>query len=195
MPFFSLTPGMAGCLVLGHTCLTKMMQTILWRGPGSAAAGMGADNWMQVKDKLEKIPRYRIMSAAQLNEAEYAGPLAAALLFLASAKVEAPIAATLAIAGQVCYYWPRWIFANESNYHNGVRVPGHIRPLVGWCPESQRRAPFRCPMWDTRPPLRPHVERGVNSPTQCPSDIDGSIEPGARSSHSTSLAPSCATPH
>ena len=57
----TLTPGMAGFLVLSHTALTKMMMTIIWRGPGSAAAKMpGGDNWMAVKAKLEKIPRYQV---------------------------------------------------------------------------------------------------------------------------------------
>lgn len=102
-----LTPGVAGAVIIGHTFVTKMMQTVMWRGPGSKAASMGvsidppsqhthathsfliiflipsylcgsahnlvvlradmqnpdapghsskADNWMQVKDKLEKIP-------------------------------------------------------------------------------------------------------------------------------------------
>ena len=104
---FQLSAGVAGCLVLGHTTLTKMMQTILWRGPGSKAAQLGADNWMQVKDKLEKIPLYQIMSAAHLNEAEYAGPLSAALLFCHATNVQVPIAAALAVFGQVGYYWPR----------------------------------------------------------------------------------------
>ena len=132
MPFFSLTPGMAGCLVLGHTTITKMMQTALWRGPGSAAASMGADNWMQVKEKLASIPRYQIMSAAQLNEAEYAGPLAAALFFLSARGASAPIACTLAIAGQVGYYWPRWIFASDKNFNNGFPfyVPGAIARYI-----------------------------------------------------------------
>ena len=60
-----LNPGMSGCLIVAHTTLTKMMMTILWRGPGSAAAKMGADNWFAVKDKLEKLPGYEIMSATQ----------------------------------------------------------------------------------------------------------------------------------
>ena len=36
-----LTPGVAGAVIIGHTFVTKMMQTIMWRGPGSKAAAMG----------------------------------------------------------------------------------------------------------------------------------------------------------
>ena len=36
-----LTPGVAGAVIIGHTFVTKMMQTIMWRGPGSKAASMG----------------------------------------------------------------------------------------------------------------------------------------------------------
>ena len=54
-----LNPGMSGCLIVAHTTLTKMMMTILWRGPGSAASKMpGGDNWFAVKDKLEKRRDY-----------------------------------------------------------------------------------------------------------------------------------------
>ena len=120
-----------GLLVLGHTTITKMLQTIFWRGPGSAAEKMGAKNWMQVQKKLEDIPRYRIMSAAQLNEAEYAGPLAAALFFLAlkgSNDTLTSVGSVLAVAGQVLYYWPRWLFANEKNFNNGFPfyIPGAV---------------------------------------------------------------------
>ena len=60
------------------------------------------------------------MSATQLNEAEYAGPLIAALFFLASKGVDANAAATLAVFGQVGYYWPRVFLANpKTNFNNG----------------------------------------------------------------------------
>jgi hypothetical protein len=123
-----MTPGLAGTILLGHTTLTKMLMTILFRGPGSKAAKMGADNWVQVKDKLQKDPLYEIMSACQLNEAEYAGPFIAALFFLSLNNVEAPIAASLAVFGQVAYYWPRFLFANHDNFNNGFPfyVPGAL---------------------------------------------------------------------
>ena len=116
-----MTPGLAGCILLGHTALTKVLMTVLWRGPGSKAAKLGADNWMQVKDKLDKEPFYQIMHAVQLNEAEYAGPFIAALLFLSAKNVEAPIACSLAVFGQLFYYWPRIFMANpKTNFNNGM---------------------------------------------------------------------------
>ena len=69
-----------------------------------------------LKDKLEKIPLYQIMSAAQLNEAEYAGPLSAALLFCHATNVQVPIAAALAVFGQVGYYWPRVVRRGADSY-------------------------------------------------------------------------------
>ena len=116
-----MTPGLSGCILLGHTALTKLLMTLLWRGPGSKAAKLGADNWMQVKDKLDKEPFYQIMHAVQLNEAEYAGPFIAALLFLSAKNVEAPIACSLAVFGQLFYYWPRIFMANpKTNFNNGM---------------------------------------------------------------------------
>lgn len=50
---------------------------------------------------------YQIMSATQLNEAEYDGPFAAALLYLAATGATEPsAAATIAVFGQIGYYWP-----------------------------------------------------------------------------------------
>ena len=115
----SMSPGLAGCILLGHTLICKMLQTFVWRGPGSKAASLGADNWVKVKSQLEEIPMYRIMSAAQLNEAEYAGPLIAALFFCSAKNVDVGGAAFLAVFGQVGYYAPRVLFATESNCWNG----------------------------------------------------------------------------
>lgn len=127
-----MTPGLAGTILLGHTALTKSMMTILWRGPGSKAAALGADNWMQAKGQLEKIPLYQIMCAVQLNEAEYAGPFCAALFFLSAKGVEAPVASALAVFGQIAYYWPRVFLANKDNFNNGFPfyVPGAVARYV-----------------------------------------------------------------
>ena len=127
-----MTPGLAGTILLGHTTLTKVMMTALWRGPGSKAAALGAENWMQVKKQLEMQPGYQIMSAVQLNEAEYAGPLCATLFFLSVKGVDAPVACTLAVFGQIGYYWPRIFMANEKNFNNGYPyyVPGAIARYV-----------------------------------------------------------------
>ena len=74
---------------------------------------------MGYKAELEKIPLYNIMCAVQLNEAEYAGPFAAALLFLEAKGAVAPIASGLAVFGQLAYYWPRVFMANASKSQIG----------------------------------------------------------------------------
>lgn len=124
-----MTAGLAGCIVLGHTTLTKVMMTVFWRGPGSKAAQLGADNWMKVEDKLNDIPLYQIMTKTQLNEAEYAGPLCAALFFCSAKGIKVPIAASLAVFGQIAYFWPRVFLANpKTNSNNGFPfyVPGAL---------------------------------------------------------------------
>ena len=125
---FVMTPGLAGCIVLAHTTLLKIMQTALWRGPGSKAASLGAPNWMAVKTELENIPLYNIMGAAQRNEAEYSPVFCAALFFCAVQGIPATVASWLAVLGQVLYYWPRVFLANELNYNNGFPfyVPGAL---------------------------------------------------------------------
>lgn len=114
-----ITPGFAAVIILAHTLLTKSMMTMIWRGPGSKADRAGFPNWMGYKAELEKIPLYNIMCAVQLNEAEYAGPFAAALLFLEAKGAVAPIASGLAVFGQLAYYWPRVFMANASKSQIG----------------------------------------------------------------------------
>lgn len=120
LPDGLVSPGLAGLIVLAHTTLTKLMMTLLWRGPGGKADRLGFPNWMGARAQLEKIPLYQIMHAVQLNEAEYAGPLTAALFFLAANGETGPsLAATLAVFGQLAYFWPRVFLANTKNYNNG----------------------------------------------------------------------------
>jgi len=120
--------GIAATIILAHTLLCKARMTILWRGPGGKAEKLGFPNWMGAKAQLEKIPLYQIMCAVQLNEAEYAGPFIAALGILAIKGIEAPIASSLAVFGQVAYYWPRIYMASEKNFNNGFPfyVPGAL---------------------------------------------------------------------
>ena len=50
---------------------------------------------------------------AQLNDAEYAGPLIAALLFLELKGVAAPVGATLVAFGAVAYFWGQVLTRNR----------------------------------------------------------------------------------
>ena len=61
------------------------------------------------------------MSQAQLNEAEYTGPLLAGLLFLSAKGAAAPLASTLAVVGQVSYYWLKALVGNS--FEGGIDPP------------------------------------------------------------------------
>lgn len=116
-----LSPGVAGAVLLGHTALTKMMMTLIWRGPGSKSESIPGweNNWFSVKDKLKKVPGYQIMSGTQLNEAEYAPVFISALFFCSLQNIDVPIASTLAVFGQIMYFWPRVLLASPGNFNNG----------------------------------------------------------------------------
>ena len=130
-----ITPGFAAVIILAHTLLTKSMMTMIWRGPGSKADRAGFPNWMGYKAELEKIPLYNIMCAVQLNEAEYAGPFAAALLFLEAKGAVAPIATAT------------WLSSSSSGSLSTLnwRMPPasavRISPSVLPTPENTIRAP------------------------------------------------------
>ncbi len=117
--------GLAGCLVLGHAALVKVAMTLAFRGPGSVADSLAPNvhNWMQVKDKLAAHPTFAIVSASQLNEAEYAPLFCAALFFCKSQGIDLPVASALAVAGQVCYFWPRWMMATPERFNVRALCP------------------------------------------------------------------------
>ena len=125
-----MTPGVAASLLLAHTAVTKLMMTLVWRGPGSKAQSIPGwkNNWFSVKDKLQKVPGFQIMSGAQLNEAEYSPLFISALLFCSAKNIHVPVAGTLAVFGQVMYFWPRVLLASDQNYNNGFPyyVPGAL---------------------------------------------------------------------
>ena len=60
-----------------------------------------------------------LYDAAHGARVEYAGPFAAALLFLEAKGAVAPIASGLAVFGQLAYYWPRVFMANSSKSQIG----------------------------------------------------------------------------
>ena len=65
--------------------------------------------------------------SAQLNEAEYAPLLTAVLLYLNSEGVAAPLASTLAVGGQIIYFWLR---AFVGHYHEGGMDPPPYAPFA-----------------------------------------------------------------
>ena len=58
-------------------------------------------------DDARKTDAFRLWHSAQMNVAEYDGPILAMLLYLAAKGVASPWGATLTCAGQVIYFWGR----------------------------------------------------------------------------------------
>jgi uncharacterized MAPEG superfamily protein len=76
------------------------------------------------KEEVDKIlgsQFYKRVHSAQLNEAEYAPLFAAGLLFLSTKGIEAKTCSTLAVAGQVGYYWLRAYVGNAQE--GGIHPP------------------------------------------------------------------------
>ena len=77
--------------------------------------------------KILKSQFYQRVHSAQLNDAEYAPLLTAVLLYLNSEGVAAPLASTLAVGGQVIYFWLR---AFVGHYHEGGMDPPPYAPFA-----------------------------------------------------------------
>ena len=112
---FMLRSGLAAAALVGHACLTKLSMTLIFRLKTTMKATPKAE-----VDKITSSTFYKRWHATQLNEAEYAPLLVAALLFLASKGVDAPIASTLAAVGQITYFWLRGLI---GHYHEGGMDP------------------------------------------------------------------------
>ncbi|CAD7964897.1 unnamed protein product [Amoebophrya sp. A25] len=120
-PYMPITAGVAVSLLTGHCLVTKALQTILFRLKITDASTPDAE----VKKVVEST-FYKRVWAAQLNEAEYAPVLIAGLGYLALKGKECSAAATLAVVGQVWYYWTRAFIGNskEGGVHPPPYVPG-----------------------------------------------------------------------
>ena len=81
--------------------------------------------WFVITLLLNSIVVFK--SKTQLNEAEYAPLLTAVLLYLNSEGVAAPLASTLAVGGQVIYFWLR---AFVGHYHEGGMDPPPYAPFA-----------------------------------------------------------------
>jgi uncharacterized MAPEG superfamily protein len=99
----SIVPsGTAATIIVGHALLTKLMMTAMFRLKLTMKSTPKAEC-----TKILKSQFYQRVWSAQLNEAEYAPLLTAVLLYLNSEGVAAPLASTLAVGGQVIYFWLR----------------------------------------------------------------------------------------
>eukprot|EP00948_MAST-09A_sp_MAST-9A-sp1_P003492 g3492.t1 len=108
-----LTPAQAGALLFGHCLVAKVAMLTDPKIPKKES------------EKITASEKYQVDHSTQLNEAEYAGPCAAACFFLATINPGASLAATLVAVGNVQYYWGRRIFGFP------VYVPGALCRYVG----------------------------------------------------------------
>ena len=116
-----ITTSLAAPLLLGHALLTKALMTVRYRLKLTTGSTPKAEI-----DKTVSSQSYQRMAAAQLNEAEYAPILMGVCLYLASKGVAAPYASTLAVFGQVWYFWLRSFVghAHEGGIDPPVYAPG-----------------------------------------------------------------------
>ena len=119
----SIVPsGTAATIIVGHALLTKLMMTATFRLKLTMKSTPKAEC-----TKILKSQFYQRVWSAQLNEAEYAPLLTAVLLYLNSEGVAAPLASTLAVGGQVIYFWLR---AFVGHYHEGGMDPPPYAPFA-----------------------------------------------------------------
>lgn len=109
----------AAPLLVGHTLVTKVMMTVLFRAKTTAAATSEEE-----ASKIFDSQRYKRISSTQLNEAEYSALLVACTCYLAVKGVAAPVASTLAVFGQVWYFWVRAFVGNS--HEGGMDPPPYI---------------------------------------------------------------------
>mmetsp|Transcript_27273 Transcript_27273/g.93101 ORF Transcript_27273/g.93101 Transcript_27273/m.93101 type:complete len:133 (+) Transcript_27273:37-435(+) len=88
-----------GCLV--NTIAAKVFVSVSVRAPANLKGGFDPAK----AEKEAAGPGAQWTIKAQLNEAEYAGPAIATLLFLESQGASAPLGAALVLGGQVAYFW------------------------------------------------------------------------------------------
>ena len=92
----------AGVVIFAHSSLTKMMMTLEFRErmtrPGNE----------ELAKKIAGSESFKVTASTQVNEAEYAGLMCAALFYLATqGATETSVGASLCMVGQVGYYWCR----------------------------------------------------------------------------------------
>ena len=106
-------------LLTSHAFVTKVYMTLAFR----ARTTMNKSNAEKVK-KIMDSQAMRRSSAAQNNEAEWANILISTLGILYLKGHDVPWASTLAVAGQICYFWPRALIGHC--HEGGIDPPPYI---------------------------------------------------------------------
>ena len=113
---YMLNSTLAGAVLVGHALLAKVIQTSTIR----LFTTMGFIPAAQREKALGSNTLKRVTSA-QLNTTEYDAVFIPGLLFLSIKGVAAPMCSTLAVVGQLWYYWLRALVGNS--FEGGVDPP------------------------------------------------------------------------
>ena len=113
---YMLSSTMAASVLVGHSLLAKAIQTSGIRVLTTMAFIPSA-----VREKALASNMLKRISNAQMNTTEYDGLFVAGLLFLASKGVAAPMCSTMAVVGQLWYYWLRGLVGNS--FEGGIDPP------------------------------------------------------------------------
>ena len=110
----SLSSSTALALLTSHAFIAKVYITLAFR----AMTTMDKSNAKNVKRIMDSQEMKRSVSA-QNNEAEWANIFIATLGILYLKGYNTPWASTLAVAGQICYFWPRALIGHcHETLHN-----------------------------------------------------------------------------
>ena len=110
---FALTCGQAAFLIFCNCLAAKLYMTLVVRG-GLLMKVMPMPEDLTFTSSTEKAKKMNEGMAkdvftwthrAQLNEAEYSGPLIAVLLFLESKGIASPMACKLLVFGAFAHFW------------------------------------------------------------------------------------------
>ena len=110
---FALSCGQAAFLLFCNCLAAKLFMTTVVRGgllmkvmpmPGDLAFTSTTEKAKKMADGMAKDV-FTYSHRAQLDEAEYSGPLIAVLLFLESKGIEAPMACKLLVFGAFAHFW------------------------------------------------------------------------------------------
>lgn len=115
----SLGSTTALALLTSHAFITKLYITIAFRA-GTTMDKSNAENVKRIMDSQEM----KRSVSAQNNEAEWANIFIATLGILYLKGYNTPWASTLAVAGQICYFWPRALIGHC--HEGGIDPPPYV---------------------------------------------------------------------
>ena len=118
----SLSCGKAALILFGNSLAGKMYMTLFARVkmmlkimPDPADLAFGATTEKAKKmDEVVASPDFQGTSKAQLNEAEYSGPLIAVLLFLEAKGASSPIGCGLVVFGAIAHLWAQILLKTRA---------------------------------------------------------------------------------